>query len=208
MTDTTATHGQQVEEYFAHFLDHATAPPTSELLEMSQVITERCVDSGTLYVFGNGACAALAAHMATDLGKGTATDLVGHTRPATGRRLRIVSLADNTALLTAYGNDLDFTAVFAQQLRNLLRRADSVLALSASGASPNVLAALDYATEVGAYRMGMTGSGPAAQALVDRTDLSLQAPSAAIDQIEDWHVMYNHVLTRLVRAHMNKTSAG
>lgn len=193
---------EQVMRYFAHYLEHATAPPTDALVMMSEVIADRCLGTGTLYVFGNGACAALAAHMATDLGKGTAPDLIAGVAPVSQHRLRVLSLADNTALLTAYGNDLDFTAVFVQQLRNLLRAEDTVLGLSASGSSPNVLAALDYATEVGAYRLGMTGSGPSAQALVDRTDLAVQAPSAAIDQIEDWHVMYNHILVRLLRTHL------
>jgi D-sedoheptulose 7-phosphate isomerase len=196
----TAPAEQEVVRYFSHFLEHATAPPADELVAMSKVIEDRCTDTGTLYVFGNGACAALAAHMATDLGKGTAPDL-GDT-PGSSRRIRIISLADNTALLTAYGNDVDFAAVFAEQLRNLLRADDTVLALSASGASPNVIAALDYATKVGAYRLGMTGSGPKAQELMNRTDLAVQAPSEAIDQIEDWHVMYNHTLVRLLRARL------
>lgn len=196
-----------IQQYFAHFAQHADAAPTQALATMAEVIGARCLGTGTLYVFGNGACAALAAHMATDLGKGTAVDLNADARTVSTGRLRVVSLTDNAALLTAYGNDLQFREVFTQQLRNLLRPEDTVLALSGSGASPNVLSALDYAGAIGAYRLGMTGQMPRATELVTRVELAVQAPATVIDQIEDWHVIYNHVLARLLRIRLARWHA-
>lgn len=190
-----------VSEYFHHYAMHADAAPTAELLGMAEVLWQAYVSGGTVYVFGNGACAALAAHMATDLSKGTAVDVGGPPHPA-APRLRVVSLAENTALLTAYGNDVGYEWVFAEQLRTLLRPGDVVLAASGSGGSPNVLRALECAARVGVTRLGLTGQQPTAGELVSRCEIAVQAPSDRMEQIEDWHVIYQHVLTVLLRARL------
>jgi D-sedoheptulose 7-phosphate isomerase len=195
-----------VSEYFHHYAMHADAAPTAGLLRMADVLWQACVSGGTVYVFGNGACAALAAHMATDLSKGTAVDVGVSAHPSAPPRLRVVSLSENTALLTAYGNDVGYEWVFAEQLRTLLRPGDVVLAASGSGGSPNVLRALEWAATVGVTRLGLTGQQPTAGELVSRCELAVQAPSDRIEQIEDWHVIYQHVLTVVLRARLRAYS--
>src|SRR5258708_8562219 len=94
-------------------------------------------DSGrTIFLFGNGGSASLASHMTCDLGKGTI--------PAAGKRLRAVALTDNVALITAWANDTRYERIFAEQLENLLHPGDVAFAISASGNSPNILAALNF----------------------------------------------------------------
>jgi D-sedoheptulose 7-phosphate isomerase len=191
-----------VAAYFDHYATHATTPPTVELQQMADVIWETYLADGTVYVFGNGACAALAAHMATDLSKGTA---VGFGMPAavpTTPRLRVVSLSDNTALLTAFGNDVGYEFVYVEQLRDLLRPSDAVIGLSGSGGSPNVLRAMEYAATVGARRLGMTGQQANCGELVSRCEIAVQAPSSMMEQIEDWHVMYSHVIAVVLRSRL------
>jgi len=189
-------------DYFHHYAMNADAAPTQDLLRMADVLWDTCLSAGAVYVFGNGACAALAAHMATDLSKGTAVDVGACMHAPLAPRLRVVSLSDNTALLTALGNDVGYEWVFAEQLRSLLRPGDAVLAASGSGASPNVLRALEYAAAVGVVRLGLTGQQPTAAELVSRCDIAVQAPSDRMEQIEDWHVMYHHVLTVVLRARL------
>lgn len=188
-----------VEDYFDHYAKQASAVPKPELEHMANIIWEACWSGGTVYVFGNGACAALAAHMATDLSKGTAVELGAASEAFRQPRIRIVSLSDNTALLTAYGNDIGYEYVYVEQLRCLLRAGDVLMALSGSGGSPNVLRALDYAKTMGVRRLGLTGRQNSAAELVSRCEVVVQAPSSMMEHIEDWHVIYNHVLTLLLR---------
>jgi D-sedoheptulose 7-phosphate isomerase len=188
--------------YFDHYATQAATPPTAELERMADVIWEAFLSDGTVYVFGNGACAALAAHMATDLSKGTAVGLGMSSAQASRPRIRVVSLSDNTALLTAFGNDIGYEFVYVEQLRDLLRPGDVVIGLSGSGGSPNVLRAMEYAEVVGARRLGLTGRQASAGQLVSRCEIAVQAPSSMMEQIEDWHVIYNHVLAVLLRSRM------
>jgi D-sedoheptulose 7-phosphate isomerase len=190
-----------VETYFDHYAKQASIVPRLELELMANIIWDACLSGGTVYVFGNGACAALAAHMATDLSKGTAIGL-GSGNSFTQPRIHIVSLSDNTALLTAYGNDVGYEYVYVEQLKNLLRAGDVVVGLSGSGGSPNVLRALEYAKAVNVRRLGLTGRQDSAAELVSRCEVAVQAPSSMMEHIEDWHVIYNHVLTLLLRSRL------
>lgn len=192
-----------VEDYFDHYAEQASVVPKSELERMANIIWDASLSGGTVYVFGNGACAALAAHMATDLSKGTTMGLVTTGDTCMPPRIRIVSLSDNTALLTAYGNDIGYEHVYAEQLRCLLRPGDVVMALSGSGGSPNVLRALDYAQAVGVRRLGLTGRQDSATELVSRCEVVVQAPSSMMEHIEDWHLIYNHVLALLLRKRLH-----
>ena len=103
---------------------------------------------GTLYTFGNGGSAADAEHLAAEL--------VGRYH-RDRRPLAAVALTTNTAALTAIANDYGFEQVFARQVRALAGPADIVLGISTSGRSPNVVAGLAAAAEVGAHRLALVG---------------------------------------------------
>lgn len=181
------------------------AGPPPELEKVADLLAS-CVEHGhTAFTLGNGASAALAAHMACDLGKGTAPDLGSPVTAPVAPRLRIVSLPDNIALLSAYGNDLDYGSVFVEPLKNLLAPGDVVLAVSASGSSPNVLRAVEYARARGAHTVGFTGSMPSAVELEQRCDITVRTPLTTIEQIEDAHVTFHHVIALLLRERMRAT---
>lgn len=157
------------------------------------------LDGRTVFTMGNGASAALASHMACDLGKGTAGDLaLGPGKPAE-RRMRIVSLVDNLALLTAIGNDITYQDIFVEQLKNLLRPGDVVLGISGSGSSPNVVRAMEYAQREGAITIGITGSQPGAAQIGQYSRICLRAPLTMMEQIEDAHVVFHHAITVSLR---------
>lgn len=159
-------------------------------------------DGRRVYTLGNGASAALASHVASDLAKNTAGDVGrGPSAPA-GRRLRIVGLADNAASLTAIGNDVAYEDVFLEQLKNLLEPGDVVIGVSGSGGSPNVLRAMEYARLVGAVTVGLTGAMPKAEKLAVLCDLCVRAPSATIEVIEDLHVAYHHAIITALKARL------
>src|SRR5919109_145427 len=87
-----------------------------------------------VFTLGNGGSASTASHMAADLSKNT----IGPNM----RRFRVLSLNDNTSMLTALANDLGYEHVFSEQLKNLVRAGDLLIVVSASGNSPNVLNAI------------------------------------------------------------------
>lgn len=174
-------------EYFAELAGALAGGPPTELEHAADTLQTAVQDGNTIFTFGNGACAALAAHMATDLGKGL------------GGRVRIVSLVDNAALLTAYANDHDYDCVYEQQLRTLLRPGDVALGVSGSGRSPNVVRALEYAHSAGGRTIAFTGSMGATERLDGCCDVVVRAPLGVMEQIEDLHVVYAHVLMHHLR---------
>jgi D-sedoheptulose 7-phosphate isomerase len=163
--------------------------PLPAIDRLVRVFFEAYQSGRTIFLFGNGGSAALASHMACDLGKGTV--------PAAGRRLRAVALTDNVALITAWANDARYEAIFAEQLENLLHPGDVACAISASGNSPNILAALSYARQAGAATAGITGfQGGKMKSLCEAC---VVVPSDNMQIIEDLHVSISHAVFRVLR---------
>ena len=118
-------------------------------------------------------------------------------RPAAGRRLRAVALTDNVALITAWANDARYEDIFAEQLENLLHPGDVACAISASGNSPNILAAFSFARQAGAVTAGITGfQGGKMKSLCD---VCVVVPSDNMQIIEDLHVSISHAVFRVLR---------
>jgi D-sedoheptulose 7-phosphate isomerase len=139
----------------------------------------------TVFLIGNGGSAATASHMMNDLNKYTAVDGMP--------RFRAIALTDNVPLMTAVGNDLAYSEVFVEPLRNLLQPGDLLLAMSASGNSPNILKAVDYAKHIGVRVIGFCGQ-PGGR-LAQLADLKVIIPSDRIGHQEDGHLILNHAIT-------------
>lgn len=136
---------------------------------------------GTLLVCGNGGSAAIASHVAAEfIGKCI------HDRDA----LPAVSLAESLSSITAVGNDYGYEHVFARGLAALGRPGDVLLAMSTSGRSPNVLAALDLARARGILTIVLTGSR--GSGLAGRADHVLVAPSQETPRIQEVHMLWTH----------------
>jgi D-sedoheptulose 7-phosphate isomerase len=117
-----------------------------------------CYELGrTVFLCGNGGSGSNASHFCEDLGKGTLRreDFDDDRK----KRLRVLSLTDNTPYILAWGNDEGFERVFVEQLKNLARPGDLLIAISGSGNSPNVLRAVEWANRNGLATFGCTGFG-------------------------------------------------
>jgi len=145
-----------------------------------------------IFIVGNGGSAATASHMACDLGKGT----VDYSNPGL-TRFRTISLSDNTALITALGNDLSFDDIFAEQLKGLMNDGDVVVFISASGNSPNLVRAAHYARSRRGELVGLLGFGGGA--LGTLVDHALVVSSRNYGLSEDSHLIVQHVLTQYLR---------
>jgi len=108
-----------------------------------------------VFVCGNGGSGSNASHFCEDMGKCTLRreDYDNDKK----KRLRILSLTDNTPYILAWANDEGFDRVFAEQLKNLASPGDLLIAISGSGNSPNVLRAVDWANKNGLKTFGCTG---------------------------------------------------
>ncbi len=142
-----------------------------------------------VFIMGNGGSAATALHVACDFGKNT----VVRGFP----RLRVLSLTDNMALFSAHANDNGYAKVFAEQLANLVQPGDVAIGISASGNSPNVLNGIAQARAMGSRTIGWTG-GTGGE-LAGMVDLPVVVPSDSVEQIEDAHLILEHIITLALR---------
>lgn len=142
---------------------------------------------GKVLFFGNGGSAADAQHLACELAGRFYKDRPG---------LAAIALTVNTSTLTAIGNDFGYDAVFARQLDGLARRGDVAVAISTSGKSESVLAAIRKAREIGLETVGFTGrSGGSLPGLVD---LCLQIDSDDTPRVQEGHILAGHIICELV----------
>jgi len=164
--------------------------PIASVERVVQIVLEAYERQGHLYIIGNGGSASTATHFACDLSKATIVE---------GRaRLRVTSLTDNIALLTAWANDTSYKDVFAEQLANLLNPGDVVVAISASGESPNILTAVAEARSLGATTVALVGfSGGRLKPVVDA---AVHVPSMNYGVVEDCHLVLEHAITESTRA--------
>jgi D-sedoheptulose 7-phosphate isomerase len=126
-----------------------------EVHALADLIYKVYQKDGTVFIIGNGGSGSNASHFCEDVGKGTLRreDFEDDSK----KRVRILSLTDNTPYILAWGNDEGFEKVFVEQLKNLARPGDLLIAISGSGNSPNILRAVDWANRHGVHTYGCTG---------------------------------------------------
>jgi D-sedoheptulose 7-phosphate isomerase len=126
-----------------------------EIQQFSDAIYESYASGRCVFLCGNGGSGSNASHMCEDLGKGTIRreDFLNDAK----RRLRVLSLTDNTPYILAWGNDEGFDRIFVEQLKNLASPGDLLVAISGSGNSPNVLRAVEWANANSLRTFGLTG---------------------------------------------------
>lgn len=162
--------------------------PHAPIERFVELLVQTAHEGRTVFLVGNGGSAATATHFACDLGKGTR----GQARPF----CRVVALTDNVSLITAWANDVAYEDVFAEQLRGLCGPQDVLIAISASGRSANILRAAAVAREAGATVVALTGGGGL---LGLGSDIWIETPAGCIEQIEDLHLIVQHLVCRQVR---------
>ncbi len=142
-----------------------------------------------VFIVGNGGSAATASHMACDLAK----TVLGPGIAPQARRFRVIALTDNVPLLTAWGNDVSYDTVFAEQLRNLANSGDLLIVITGSGNSPNIVEAVRAARDLDLKAVGLLGfAGGAVKELLDH---SVVVESEQYGYIEDVHMILTHLVT-------------
>jgi D-sedoheptulose 7-phosphate isomerase len=163
------------------------------MLAIAHAVESSLRAGGKLMLAGNGGSASDAQHIAGEFLSRLRFDR--HPLPA-------IALTTDSSVLTAIGNDYGYEQVFARQLRGLGRKGDVFIAISTSGKSPNVLAALRAAREIGVTTIGFTGTAPAAALMQPLCDLVLAAPSDDTPLIQQIHITAAHAICEIVERNM------
>ena len=164
---------------------------SSELIERIGQFAEKSAvalrSGGKIVFFGNGGSAADALHLAAEL--------VVRLR-ADRRGLAALALTTNPSVLTAAGNDYGFERIFSRQIESLVAPRDVLVALSTSGASPNIVRAVEAGRERGAWLVAFTGE--TGGALAGKVNLLLNVPSQDPQRIQEAHITIGHIACALI----------
>jgi D-sedoheptulose 7-phosphate isomerase len=142
---------------------------------------------GKIVFFGNGGSAADALHLAAELVVRLRSDRRG---------LAALALTTNPSVLTAAGNDYGFERIFSRQIESLVAPQDILVALSTSGASPNIVGGVEAGRARGAYLVAFTGE--TGGALAGKVDLLLNVPSQDPQRIQEAHITIGHIACALI----------
>lgn len=159
------------------------------IAEAGQLLVETFRHGGRLLLCGNGGSAADCQHLAAEF-----VSALNHnfSRPA----LSAIALTTDTSFLTANANDFGFDHVFERQIEAHGRPGDTLLAISTSGGSKNVIRALERSRAQGLKSILLTGEKPGKA--VELADISIQVPSSDTQRIQECHITIGHILCDLV----------
>jgi D-sedoheptulose 7-phosphate isomerase len=161
----------------------------ASVLAIADACTKALRDGGKILLAGNGGSAADAQHIAGEFLSRLRFDRAP---------LPALALTTDSSVLTAVGNDYGYDLVFERQIRGLARQGDIFIAISTSGKSPNIIAALEAAQKLGVVTVGFTGTAPGAAVMRPRCDLVLAAPSDDTPMIQQIHIVAAHAICELV----------
>ena len=180
-----------ISEYFLTGGKLLTQIPNEEVMALAIAINQARKTGGTVYIAGNGGSASTASHFATDIGIGS----LNRANP-----VRSLSLCDNTAAITAIANDMDYSSIFAQQLKLLGKQGDLLIVISASGNSDNLIKAVEVASGLGMESHSLTGfDGGKLKQLTLGQNIHVETPKGAYGLVEDAHLAICHVITECIR---------
>ena len=187
-----------LDKYLDDFNDLMRKVDPAEAQALIDAITEAYENDKFIFIIGNGGSGANASHFCEDLGKGTLTDFDNQ------KRMKVLSLTDNTPYILAWANDTDYSRIFVEQLKNFAQEGALVIAISGSGNSPNVVEAVKYANENGMKTFGMTGyDGGALRKIAQQ---SLHVPSFNMGALEAVHMVYVHYILDTLREQFKAAS--
>ena len=167
---------------------------SERIAQVAYAVTDALKNGGKVVLFGNGGSSCDAQHIAAEM--------LGITAGEDGKKgLLAIALTDNTALLTAIGNDLGYEQVFSRQVEAIVQKRDLVIGISTSGNSPNVINGLSAAKGLGAKTVALTGKGGD---LAKMADMAIQVPSDSVPRVQEAHITIGHIVCEVAQRAMTK----
>jgi D-sedoheptulose 7-phosphate isomerase len=182
IAETTATDfAKQYRASLAQTLESIDATKVAQAVDW---LREARDQGRHIFVCGNGGSASTASHFACDIVKGASYQQ--------NQRFRIMALTDSLPTLTAYSNDVNYSCVFVEQLKNFAQPGDIVIAISGSGNSPNVVHAIEYANSIGCKTIGLSGRNGGKLGPISQLNIHVAEPH--MGRIEDAHMIVCHMI--------------
>ena len=166
-----------------------TTEQTSTIIKIINELVKARKKGNRIFTMGNGGSGSTASHFVSDLLKTAITK--------EEKRFKAISLTDNIPVILAWANDVSYEDIFVEQLKNHLLKGDVVFGFSGSGKSKNVLKAFEYAKNMGAVCIGITGKKGGEFPKI--CDIYLIVPSDDMLLIESIHVMLCHCIVAAIR---------
>lgn len=156
------------------------------IIKLAELVVACLKNGGKIILFGNGGSAADSQHIAAEL--------VGRfTRER--KSLSAIALSCNSSIITSISNDYDFKQVFARQIEGLGQVRDLAIGISTSGHSPNILAGISKAKDMGMKTAALTGKE--GEQLASLVDVSICVPSKNTARIQEAHITIGHIICEL-----------
>jgi len=183
-----STMGQYSRKYFSYLGKVLESIDESEINKLGEVFEKARENENTIFVAGNGGSSTTATTMANDIG----FDILKKT--GTDKPFKVLSLVDNNSVITAIANDVGYENAFINQLKIHYRPGDSIILISASGNSPNILKAAEWVKSKGGTIIGFLGF--TGGKLIEFCDVKIHVKSEAGEYgpVEDAHLIMNHIL--------------
>lgn len=160
-----------------------------EISAVGDLLKKTLAQGGKILVMGNGGSAADSQHIAAEI--------VGRFKKER-RGLPAIALTTDTSILTSIGNDYGFDFIFSRQVEALCTPLDTVIGISTSGNSKNVVKAIETAKSIGAKTAALVGGSGGV--LAELCDFSLIIPSSDTPRIQEAHILIGHSLCEILES--------
>lgn len=180
--ETVDRFAEKYIDYLSNVLKSISVTEISNFVRILFAARER---QTAIYFIGNGGSAATASHFANDIAIGTRD---------WNNPFRAISLCDNQAIITAIGNDYGYEQIFTRQLQVLMKPGDVVVAISASGNSPNLLHAIEYANAHQGITVGLTAFDGGKLRQLAKHNIHVPTDKNEYGPAEDAHMMLDHLI--------------
>ncbi len=177
------------DEYLSGVQEAIAGLDRDAISQVAELLLDAQARGNQVFIAGNGGSSSTASHMAADLTRAASTSF--------GLPLRCRSLTDNVPAVTAWSNDVGVESAFQLQMEQVVEPGDVLIAISASGRSPNIIAAAEAAHRQGASVVGLVGFGGGK--LAEVADVAVVVPSDEYGPVEDIHLLLGHLLATEVR---------
>jgi D-sedoheptulose 7-phosphate isomerase len=170
------------------------ALPVKKLEIMVNLILDAYKKEKQIFVFGNGGSGATASHFACDMNK-----CASYGRK---KKFKVICLNDNVPVILAYANDLSYSDIFIEQLKNFIKPDDLIIGISGSGNSENVLRGIRYGNKNRARTIGLSGFDGGKLAKI--AQFNFIAPVNDMQKVEDVHLIISHVIMHTINNLLKK----
>jgi D-sedoheptulose 7-phosphate isomerase len=176
--------------------------PAEEIAKALNILQATYERDGRIYVFGNGGSLALATHWVSDFNK----TVFGHSDGKQSKRFQAIRLPSTEAELTAWANDVGYDMVFAGPLKNYIQDVDTIIAISSSGNSQNIIKAVEFAKERKNSIIGLSGfDGGMLNQLAD-AKIVVKTEKGDYGVVESAHDAILHLMTEYFKDYFNHIS--